>query len=86
MDYYPSSHILMVLGKFGSAYLRAGVDQDLAGRARDAPAAFVAMGDLYFDSVEVFQEAFGPHAETIMADVPNYTDTQPNIQVSEIKS
>jgi uncharacterized protein (TIGR02118 family) len=62
------------------------VDQDLAGRARDAPAAFVAMGDLYFDSVEVFQEAFGPHAETIMADVPNYTDTQPNIQVSEIKS
>ena len=46
----------MVLGKFGSAYLRAGVDQDLAGRARDAPAAFVAMGDLYFDSVEVFQE------------------------------
>lgn len=86
MGYYTSSHIPMVLEKLGSACLRTEGDQGLAGGAPDAPAAFVAMGHLYFDSVEVFQEAFGPHAEAIMADVPNYTDIQPKIQISEIKS
>ena len=43
------------------------------------------MGHLLFDSVEAFQQSFGPHAETIMGDIPNYTNTQPTIQVSEVK-
>jgi uncharacterized protein (TIGR02118 family) len=43
------------------------------------------MGHLYFDSVADFQSAFGPHAKTIMADIPNYTDIQPTIQVSEVR-
>jgi uncharacterized protein (TIGR02118 family) len=46
---------------------------------------FVAMGHLYFDSVEAFQTAFGPHAQVIMADIPNYTDIEPTIQISEVK-
>jgi uncharacterized protein (TIGR02118 family) len=43
------------------------------------------MGHLLFDSVEAFQQAWGPHAEAIVGDVPNYTNTQPAIQVSEVK-
>jgi len=43
------------------------------------------MGHLYFDTVEAFQAAFGPHADPIMADIPNYTDIQPTIQISEVK-
>jgi len=43
------------------------------------------MGHLYCDSVEAFQTAFAPHAQTIMADIPNYTDIQPTIQISEVK-
>ncbi|MBC8239967.1 MAG: EthD family reductase [Alphaproteobacteria bacterium] len=86
MDYYCNSHIPMVLEKVGAACSKAEVDQGLAGGAPDAPAAYIAMGHLYFDSVESFQTAFGPHAEAIMADVPNYTDIQPNIQISEVKS
>jgi uncharacterized protein (TIGR02118 family) len=35
--------------------------------------------------VEAFQSAFGPHSEAIMADIPNYTDVQPTIQISEVK-
>jgi uncharacterized protein (TIGR02118 family) len=30
------------------------------------------------------QTAFGPHAKTIMADVPNYTDIAPTMQISEV--
>ncbi len=85
MDYYCNSHFPMVMEKIGAACLRTEIDQGLAGGAPDAPAAFVAMGHLYFESVDSFQAAFGPHAETSMADVPNYTDIAPNIQISEIK-
>ncbi len=42
------------------------------------------MGHLYFDSVEVFQSSFGPHAEAIMGDIPNYTNIEPIIQVSQV--
>jgi uncharacterized protein (TIGR02118 family) len=43
------------------------------------------MGHLYFDSAANFQAAFGPHAAAIMADIPNYPDIQPTIQISEVK-
>jgi uncharacterized protein (TIGR02118 family) len=43
------------------------------------------MGHLYFDSVAECQAAFAPHAEAIMADITNYTNVQPVIQISEVK-
>ena len=50
-----------------------------------APPACLAMGHLLFDSVEAFQQAFGQHAAEIVGDIPNYTNTKPTIQVSEVK-
>jgi len=44
------------------------------------------MGHLYFDSVEDFQNSFGPNAEEIMADIPNYTNIEPVIQISQVHS
>ena len=53
--------------------------------ARPGPQpTYIAAGHLLFDSVEAFQSGFGPHATEIMADIPNYTNTQPVIQISEI--
>ena len=75
----------MVQEKLGAALKGSAVDQGLGGAAPGSPATFVAMAHLLFDSVEAFQGAFGPHADVIMADIPNYTDTQPTIQISEVK-
>ncbi len=36
------------------------------------------------DSVEAFQAGFGPHVQEIMADIVNYTDVAPVIQISEV--
>ena len=85
MDYYINSHIPMIQKKVGAAIKGGAVEQGLSGAEPGSPATYVAMGHLLFDSVEAFQNAFGPHAETIMADVPNYTDIQPVIQISEVK-
>ena len=85
MDYYRNSHIPMVQEKLGDACKGAAIDQGLGGGEPGYPATYVAMVHLNFDSVEAFQTAFAPHAETIMADVPNYTDIQPVFQISEVK-
>lgn len=69
MDYYCGKHIPMVRQKLGAA----------------CKPAFIAQAHFLFDSVESFQKAFAPHADTIMADIPNYTDLPPIIQLNEVK-
>jgi uncharacterized protein (TIGR02118 family) len=85
MAYYCDKHIPMLKQKLGSACRRVDVDQGLGGAQPGSKPPFVAMVNLTFDSVDAFQDAFGPHAESIMGDIPNYTDIQPLIQVNEVK-
>jgi uncharacterized protein (TIGR02118 family) len=85
MDYYLNSHIPMLQEKLGAALKGGAVEQGLSGVEPGSPATYVAMGHLLFDSVEAFQSAFGPHSEAIMSDIPNYTDVQLTIQISEVK-
>ena len=85
IDYYCNKHIPMVRQKLGAACKTAAVEHGIAGPTPGSRPAFIALGHLYFDSVEAFQTAFGPHAEAIMADIPNYTDIQPTIQISDVK-
>jgi uncharacterized protein (TIGR02118 family) len=85
MAYYCARHMPMVQTKLGNACKSVAVEQGLAGATPGSPAPFMAMGHLYFDSVEAFQTAFAPHADAIMGDIPNYTNAEPVIQVSEVK-
>ena len=85
IDYYCNKHMPMVQEKLGAACRGVAVEQGLGGLEPGAPAPFAAMGHLLFDSLEDFQAAFGPHAATFMADIPNYTNIQPVIQISSVK-
>jgi len=84
IDYYCNTHVPMVGGLLGEALKGGAVDAGIANGDGDSP-EFVAIGHLTFESVESFQGAFGPHVEKIMADVPNFTNSVPRIQISEIK-
>ncbi len=83
-DYYVNSHMKLVSDRVGDALIKFEVDKGVAGAAPGSPAPFIAIGHLYFNSVPEFAQAFGQHAAEIMADVPNFTDAQPEIQISEI--
>ncbi|HVY56296.1 MAG TPA: EthD family reductase [Xanthobacteraceae bacterium] len=85
MDYYVASHMPMVRQKLGAACKGIAVEQGIAGGAPGSQPTYVAMGHLLFDSVQSFQEAFAPHADSIMGDIPNYSSIQPVIQISEVK-
>lgn len=84
MDYYCKKHVPMVGKLLGESVTGATVEKGLVGGAPDSPATYAAMGNLYFNTVEAFQNSFGPNADTIMADVPNYTNIEPVIQISEV--
>ena len=43
------------------------------------------MVHFYLESADAFRSAFSPHAKEIMADIPNYTDIAPIIQISDVK-
>lgn len=83
-DYYRDKHMPLVQARMGAACRFYTVDRGLAGGAPGSPPAYVAMCHIYTDSVEAFQVAFGPHAAEIMADLPNYTDLAPVLQISEV--
>jgi uncharacterized protein (TIGR02118 family) len=85
MDYYCKSHMPMVQQKLGAACKSVAVEQGLGGGAPEAPPTYAAMGHLYFESVPAFEAAFTPHAAAIMADIVNYTNVRPVIQISEVK-
>lgn len=82
--YYRDKHMPLVKARMGQHCRSYTVDRGIAGGAPGAPAPYVAMGHLYCDSFESFQAGFGPHAKEILADVPNYTDLTPEIQISEV--
>jgi uncharacterized protein (TIGR02118 family) len=85
LGYYLNSHIPMVQEKLGASLKGANVDHGLSGPEPGSRPEFIVMAHLLFDSVEAFQSAFGPNADSIMVDVPNYTDIEPILQISEVK-
>jgi uncharacterized protein (TIGR02118 family) len=85
MAYYCNSHMALVRQKLGAALIGVAVEQGVAGPEPGSPPPYLALGHLLFESVEAFQTAFAPHAQAIMGDIPNYTNTQPTIQISEVK-
>lgn len=85
VDYYATRHMDLVKSRWnGMGLVRAEVDKGLAGGAPGAPAPFVAIGHVYFGSLDELQKAVKAHGAELFADVPNFTDISPQVQISEI--
>lgn len=86
MDYYCSKHMPMVRERLGAACKGVAIEHGMAAIEPGKPPAFIAIIGVLFESVGEFQAAFGPHAGAIMSDIPNYTNIEPVMQISEVKS
>lgn len=84
MDYYCNKHVPMVAGLLGDAVKGAAVEKGIGSGEPGTPALYASIGNLYFESMEAFENSFGPNAEKIMADVPNFTNIEPVLQISEV--
>ncbi|MCC4606205.1 EthD family reductase [Xanthomonas campestris pv. badrii] len=82
--YYRDQHMPLVSARMGAACLRYSVDKGLSGGEAGSSPPFIGMCHIFCDSVESFNASFGPHAQEILADVANYTDLIPVMQISEV--
>ena len=83
-DYYMNTHMPLVkkrLAEFGMGDYE--VERGL--EAADGEAApYVCIVHIEFPTVDDFKRGFERHGEELGADVPNYTNIAPEMQISEI--
>ena len=80
MQYYLDSHMAMVRDALGAVLLKDEIWKGL-GAPGDQPATYQVLLHMYFESPESFGAAFDAHAERFIADIPNYTNVQPVIEL-----
>jgi uncharacterized protein (TIGR02118 family) len=85
MTYYLGHHIPMVRRLLASTLKEVTVEHGLAGELPGSPAPYITTCNLLFDSVEAYQASFSPHAQEILEDIPKYTNSEPVIQIGEVK-
>ena len=71
-----------VLDPYGLA--KSEADRGIGTVQPGAPAPFVAIGHMYFNCMDDLQKCL-PHAGELMSDISNFTDIQPQIQISEVQ-
>jgi uncharacterized protein (TIGR02118 family) len=85
MDYYCATHMPLAQKLLAPAIKGIAVEQGICGNTPDSAPTCAAMGHLLFESVEAFLAAFVPNATALVDDIPNYTNVQPTIKISEVK-
>ena len=85
MSYYVDHHMPLVRRLLGSTLKGVLVEQGICGEKPGSPAPYIATGHLLFESLEAYQTSFAPHAKEIIEDIPKYTNSEPLIQIGEVK-
>jgi uncharacterized protein (TIGR02118 family) len=85
MDYYIGKHMPLVRERSGTACKGVSADQGIASAEPGLPAAYIAIGHILYDRIESFQEIFAQHGPSLLADIPNFTNVRPVIQISAVK-
>jgi len=83
-EYYQHRHVPLVIERCAGAVLRGEIERGIAGAEPGSPAPFCVAAHMIFDSVQSMQESFGKHLAEFVADVPNFTNIQPTVQISEV--
>ena len=86
MSYYIDTHMPLSIGLLSThpGFRGVSVERGLGGALPGTDAAYIAICHYLFNSAEDFMAAFTPHAAVLQGDLPNYTDIEPIIQVSEV--
>lgn len=84
IDYYCNTHVPLVSKLLGKAIKSATIEKGIHGMDSDSQPPYAAMGNLYFESLDAYENPFKANIEKIAADLPNFTNIEPVVQVSEV--
>ena len=82
--YYLDRHIPLVLERWGGMGLSEFRLLRWMGTPAGGAAPYRVIALLSFDSAEALQRAVAAHGAEIFADIPNFTEVQPVVQVNEM--
>ncbi|WP_426357482.1 EthD family reductase [Pseudocolwellia sp. HL-MZ19] len=83
INYYINNHMPLVVKKYTPyGLINAEIDSAKV-KAGKQGAPYIAIGYMIFESTKLFMQAFQAVGNELMADVVNFTDIEPEIQISE---
>lgn len=85
-DYYINTHIPLAIKLLSPhpGFKGVTVERGVSGRTPEFPPTYIVMCHFLFDSAESFTTAFVPNAPVLRGDLPNYTDIETILQISEV--
>lgn len=86
VDYYLNKHMPMSIDLLSNAkgFKGVSVEKGIDIEEPKIESSYVAMCHYYFETLEDFMTAFGPHAEKLQGDIINYTNIEPTTQINEV--
>jgi uncharacterized protein (TIGR02118 family) len=82
-DYYLKHHATLIARLYGNSIAKLELRRGSA-TADGSPAPFIAIINIWIADQDAFDSAGAKHGATLIADVPNFTNTMPTIQIDEI--
>lgn len=83
-EYYTNKHSQLLKELLGAAIITSDINIGIPGGGPDTSAPYVVIANVVFESMESFEISFGVNAEKILADLPNFTNVQPQVQISTV--
>ncbi|HUK02101.1 MAG TPA: EthD family reductase [Steroidobacteraceae bacterium] len=84
-DYYREKHATLILRLYGKAIARYELRRGVAGPDGGKP-SYVATINFWIGDQKLFDEAQQKHTAQLIADVPNFTNVMPTIQIDDVVS
>ena len=84
-DYYIDVHMPLAIRLLGPALKAVTAEIGTSAAMPDQPPPFFAMATFSFESVQAFTQAVMPHYMELQSDIPNYTDVEPVVQISDLR-
>jgi uncharacterized protein (TIGR02118 family) len=79
IDYYRDNHLPLIMRLYGDSISRFELIQPAEPMPGFPPAQYVALANIYIADQEAFDAAQAQHGAELVADVPNFSDVQPQV-------
>jgi uncharacterized protein (TIGR02118 family) len=82
-DYYLARHATLIKRLYGDGIAKLELRRG-ASTPTLTPVPYVAIINIWIGSQQAFDQAAAQHSAALIADVPNFTNSMPLIQIDEI--